>query len=430
MGAYAVTPIPLRKIEGWTFGDQIAHRSGRFFCFDGVRVQTLLGATGSWSQPIIVQPEIGILGFVYRNDRGKGELLVQDKFEPGNSKSLQASCTVQATPSNFMRVHGGAATPYLRSFQNRDGSRVLVDRVQSEQGSWYLNKRNRNMIVAPPDPENLDVVPGYEWIPIGSLGHMVRTDETVNMNARSVLSSLAFDLLDAEFEGATDRADDLAAIRGDLRATVTKPTDADKVLSFIAWYHDWKASSSVDIRRTSLSSLESWRIGEMDITHRSGLYFRIVGAAIEEAGREVDAWMQPMLEPVADGTVALLLQRRFGELQALLCARVQPCLVDGVELGPTLQFSQGNYADVDALPPLAEYLSCPSEWVHVDAVQTEDGGRFRNACTRNVIVVLPDDHHVEHATNYRWVGLDIVRDLMRDGYRFNVEARSLFACLL
>ncbi|MFH4268324.1 NDP-hexose 2,3-dehydratase family protein, partial [Acinetobacter baumannii] len=69
------------------------------------------------------------------------------KVEPGNCNGLQLSPTVQATRSNYTRVHQGRAVPYLEYFVDARKHRVIADVRQSEQGSWFFQKRNRNMIV-------------------------------------------------------------------------------------------------------------------------------------------------------------------------------------------------------------------------------------------------------------------------------------------
>ena len=43
--------------------------------------------------------------------------LLQAKAEPGNINKIQISPTVQATKSNYTRVHGGKEIPYLRYFK-------------------------------------------------------------------------------------------------------------------------------------------------------------------------------------------------------------------------------------------------------------------------------------------------------------------------
>ena len=68
----------------------------------------------NWDHPIIVQKELGILGII--KDKVKNKYLLQAKVEPGNKNKLQLSPTVQATKSNYERVHGGKKIPYLNIF--------------------------------------------------------------------------------------------------------------------------------------------------------------------------------------------------------------------------------------------------------------------------------------------------------------------------
>ena len=113
---YSVELIPLNKLNGWdvdpTSGN-IKHSTGKFYSIEGLKVKTSFGKTNYWEQPIINQPEIGILGFLTKTFNGLLHFLVQAKMEPGNVNSLQISPTVQATKSNYTQVHGGLKTRYL-----------------------------------------------------------------------------------------------------------------------------------------------------------------------------------------------------------------------------------------------------------------------------------------------------------------------------
>ncbi len=108
---YMVRPIPFRELVGWRFEDgtgNLVHDSGRFFSIEGLHVRTSWnGHEASWSQPIINQPEIGILGILVKEFHGVLHCLMQAKMEPGNLDTVQLSPTVQATRSNFTRVHRG-----------------------------------------------------------------------------------------------------------------------------------------------------------------------------------------------------------------------------------------------------------------------------------------------------------------------------------
>jgi oxidase EvaA len=62
---YAVNLTPLTQLRGWKFSgglQSFGHESGRFFQIQGLKI--LLdrgGEVTSWEQPIINQPEVGIL---------------------------------------------------------------------------------------------------------------------------------------------------------------------------------------------------------------------------------------------------------------------------------------------------------------------------------------------------------------------------------
>ncbi len=123
--------------------DNLVHQSGRFFRIEGIAVRTNFGPTPRWMQPIINRPEIGILGFLTQRIGGVLHFLTQAKMEPGNVNLVQLSPTVQATHSNYTRVHEGLRPSFLDYFLERGAARVHVDRLQSEQGTRFLRKRNR-----------------------------------------------------------------------------------------------------------------------------------------------------------------------------------------------------------------------------------------------------------------------------------------------
>jgi len=146
----AVSLVPFADLQGWRFeqgsGD-LVHESGRFFRVQGVCATSDFPAFTAVQQPIINQPEVGVLGILAKRFDGIVHFLLQAKMEPGNTGLVQLSPTVQATRSNYTRVHGGARPRYLEFFLERAHGRVVVDQLQSEQGLFFLRKRNRNIIV-------------------------------------------------------------------------------------------------------------------------------------------------------------------------------------------------------------------------------------------------------------------------------------------
>src|ERR1700733_13031669 len=179
--SYKVAEVPLNSLAEWRVGDRLIHSSGRFFTVEGLSVSTNFGPTPQWSQPIIVQPDIGILGILVKRIHGVYHFLMQVKMEPGNTRLVQYAATVQATQSNYQRIHGGRPTPYLKYFLRdmRDG--ILVDRLLSEHANWYLHKRNRNMIVEIPPDVDVSVGDEFTWLTLGQVRHQLASGH-VNMN--------------------------------------------------------------------------------------------------------------------------------------------------------------------------------------------------------------------------------------------------------
>ncbi|MFE7275857.1 NDP-hexose 2,3-dehydratase family protein [Streptomyces sp. NPDC057623] len=424
--SYSVEEIPLDALPDWRIDDRLSHASGRFFAVEGLSIRTDFGTTPQWCQPIIVQPEVGILGIIVKRINGVHHFLMQAKMEPGNSELVQYAATVQATPSNYQRVHGGRSTPYLEYFREHAGRRIGFDQLLSEHASWYLHKRNRNMIVEIPEDEDIAVVDGYAWLTLGQLRHQLAQGNRVNMNARTVLSGISY--------AEEDDPDSYGDIQDPFRLQVVESHRAGRsnaeVSAAMTWLIDQKAKFSLDVRRTSLRDLDKWVCGTDSIRHREDRHFRIVGLSVAATSREVGTWSQPMLEPTSGNVVALICQRRSGELQFLVQAMIQPGLTDRLELAPTVQLTPGSYRGPEDFPPLAEYLDAPESWIRLKTVQSEDGGRFLRADTTHVVIDIPEGHAVDAPDNYRWMTLGLLNRLIRSGYYVNVEARSLIACVL
>lgn len=65
---------------------------------------------------------------------------------------------------------------------------VLYDQIQSEQGSRFAGKRNRNIILL--TSQDVPVFPNYKWMTLGQIKQQMKIDNLVNMDTRTVLSGL------------------------------------------------------------------------------------------------------------------------------------------------------------------------------------------------------------------------------------------------
>ncbi len=401
-GHHHVERIPLTDLDQWHFDQRsgnLAHGSGRFFTVEGLHL--LDGTQVRHAQPVINQPEIGILGILVRELDGVLHCLMQAKMEPGNLNTFQLSPTVQATRSNYTRVHQGNAVPFLEYF-TADRGRAVVDVLQSEQGAWFWRKRNRNMVVL----VDHDVAPheDYRWIPLPLVLDLLGQDNLVNMDSRTVLSCLPIDPVDEE--------------------PATPLRSSQEILS---WFTDAKARCAWHPRLVPLREVSAWERGTEHIGAEDG-DFRIIGVRIESSGREVVTWSQPLLEPLGPGSSVLVIRKIDGVRHVLMQAKAQPGLLDLVEMGPTVQQLPGERPS-DLEPPLRAVAAGQYGSSLYDTVQSEEGGRFHHAMTRYRLVEVGDDFPVSVSAEYCWLTFGQASALLRHGHYLNVEARTLIACL-
>lgn len=423
------TRIPLDELTGWHRDEDtgyLRHETGRFFSVESVDVELGGGAMSRWCQPIINQPEIGILGILVREFDGVLHFLMQAKQEPGNlGGAVQLSPTVQATRSNYTGVHRGRPIPYLDHFRD-PVSRAIVDIRQSEQGAWFYRKRNRNMVVEA--GAEVEAAEGFCWLTLGQIAAVLEIPDLVNMDTRTVLACLpgggaAFARAVPQhpvdgFAGALARS-------GDPTSPAVHTTD--EVLS---WITAARTRTELRVASRPLRQLPGWREADGAISHHSGRFFSVVGVRVRAEGREVGDWSQPMIEPAGPGIIAFVLKRIRGVLHVLVHARSEPGYADVVELAPTVQCAPGNYEVLpeEARPRYLDTVLSPAARVRFDTVLSEEGGRFLEARNR-YLVVEADVEVADDDPEYRWLTLAQFDDLLRHSFYVNIQARTLVLCL-
>lgn len=423
---YHVTQVPFDQLSGWRFQPDtgnLTHDSGRFFTIEGLAIHTDHHEHTHWTQPIIRQPEIGILGILVKEFNGILHCLVQAKMEPGNINLTQLSPTIQATRSNYTRVHNGKPTPYLEYFTAPWRGRVLVDVLQSEQGAWFLHKRNRNIVI-----ETTDDVPLHDdfcWLTLAQLHELLHHNNLVNMDTRTVLSGIPY-------AAPVDRPSQLDedSFRGSLLRSLTKRKGAlHELPALLSWFTEAKTERTLDQQRIPLNQVRNWHATDKHISRPDGKYFTVIGVDVQATNREVAHWTQPMLAPVGQGLLAFLAKRIDGVLHILVQARTQAGTFDVIEMAPTVHCTPDNYAGAEPPPYLQHVLEAPPEAIKHDVLHSEEGGRFHHAENRYMVVEVGDDFPVEVPPDFIWMTARQATSLVRYSNYFNVEARSLLTCL-
>jgi oxidase EvaA len=404
--ALDVRRIPFSAMREWGVqadtGD-LAHRTGRFFSVHGLRVRAEWETTGSWYQPIISQPQVGVLGILARRFGGVPHLLLRAGTEPGTADRVQVCPTVATTRARFLAAD--PAVPYLRYFAGPGRARALVDAFQSEQGAWFLHKRNRVMLVETAEP--VEARDGYRWLTFGQIERLLRTDVTVNMDTRGILGCLGPGPSGA---GSTD--------------TASLHTDR----AVLGWITELRTRYALAVHRMALSTLPGWEWRDTEIRRPEGGEFQIIAISVRCG---TAAWEQPLLAPSAPHLAAFVCRHINGVPHLLARARAEPGFRDTVELGPTVQCAvpgPGRLPDSEQ-PYAAAVLGARPDQIRYDQRQAEEGNRFHRALTRYVVADLGDDVPLEEPPGYRWLTAAQWISLLRHGGYVNVQARSLLAAL-
>jgi oxidase EvaA len=429
-----VSRVPFSELDNWGFRPEdgrLAHDSGRFFSVEGLQVHTDSAWRRDWVQPIIVQPEIGFLGLVVREFDGVLHLLVQAKVEPGNINSVQVSPTVQATRSNYTGVHQGSRVRFLEYFDGTRPSRTLVDVLQSEQGAWFLHKRNRNVIV-----EVFDDIPehdNFRWLTLAQLRTLLHLDNVVNMDLRTVLSCIPTALDNPEDESVLDSVRVNSFERRLLHSFSGIGRPRWGMNTVLSWITDVRTRRECVQRLVPLDQIDGsgWVRTDGGISHAEKKYFEVFGAEVRASDREVTSWMQPLFSPANPGLLALLVKEIDGTLHALVQMRVEAGGLNIAELAPTVHCQPENYVDAPPAhrPPYLDYLfSVPKAWIRYDTLLSEEGGRFHHAENRYMLVEVPEDFADEPPADYRWMSFDQITFLLGHSHYVNVQLRSIIAC--
>jgi oxidase EvaA len=433
----AVQQITFDALNQWSFSNEtfnLRHDTGKFFSIDGIAVTTNWSSQSQWQQPIINQPEIGYLGFITKEFDGILYFLLQAKIEPGNVNCVQLSPTLQATKSNYSKVHKGKSPDYLDYFVNATPNQILLDQLQSEQGARFLKKRNRNIIIK--ITEDLPVFDHFIWLTLGQIKLLMQEDNLVNMDTRTVISGISYGSL----------SKDNTALSDVLEAQQTKNTIHSQFLkstlqssgslhsfdSLIQFITRRKAYYELDVTKIPLHKVANWLIESDCIRHVEDKYFKVIAVAVSIENREVVQWSQPMISPAQEGICAFICKEIDGLLHFIVQTKLEAGNFDILELAPTVQCLTGNYRNahgINELPFLKYVLEATNKQIVFDTLQSEEGGRFYKEQNRNVLVMADSDFDLVLPENYIWMTLNQLQLFIKFNNYLNIQARSLIAAL-
>ena len=391
----------LNSLENWHYNKElIFHRSKRFFKIIGIEVKSNL-AGKNWDQPIIVQNEQGILGII--KDKKTKRYLLQAKVEPGNKNKLQLSPTVQATKSNYQRVHGGKKTPYLNIFT----SNRIKFISQSEQGYRYLFKFNNNSLVE--INKKIKIFKNFYWFSKQDLKLLIKKKSILNMDTVSVFSSFV----------------------------KKNPIDfpLQKMQEINRWIRNNDKIYNLKIKIKPLIKLKNWKVKPENIIHNNNKHFSVIGININSNKREIEKWDQPIIKGKRLAFAGYLV-REFNKTNHYLCKYNKKPGLRKSTLSCTV-----NTSDLDNYKTNNNLIDFEKKMIKdfffnkkktfkklFDNVLTDEGGRFFNCEIKYKVLKLTNKTILKIPSNYLWISQNQMVEMIKRK-KIDIEARLLFGCI-
>ncbi len=394
----------ISNLYSWKYrSEKIYHNSKKFFSIVGLRVVSNFYKRYSWDQPIIYQKDNGILGIIRRNKNGKSEYLMRANVEPGNINKLQISPTVQATKSNYTRVHGGKKIKYLNFFLNK--TKCLVNSKQTEQGFIYLLKRNTNILLN--INKKINFPENYKWIQKKHLISMIKKKNILNMDTLSVFScSIKKNIFD-------------------------KPINSIKQIN--NWFIHMNKKYYIKVKIINLSNMKNWILTNKSIFHKSKSYFSIIGVMVSTKSREVNYWNQPLIKNSTLHFAGFIVKKINLTTHYLVKFIVEPGYKSGSVTCTVKTSNVENYKKNKNLSAKSKFIlknfffKKNESSVKYDAIQSHEGGRFYQSQIRYMVVQIGDHQKIKIDKSYKWISQNQMIDLIKKG-SLDIEGRLCFAC--
>ncbi len=344
---YELKEIALSEQDKWSIIDGVlSHKSKGFFQVTGLKNRS----NPADEKLMLYQPQSALTGLIFFKSGDEIYTLLQARVEPGNTGVIQFGPTIQSTPANYLKLHGGKATAYVENFTSfYPGCHLITHSMQHDLGSKYYQKSKTHHYLQSSSP-----IPTQEnmvWASLKSLWGVLWNDNFLNADLRSLLAVFDWDGFWKEGE--------------------KKPFQLN--------FPGGDYSTLKEFEMIPLDDLKEWEVDSNGVKALNGQSSSIGMFHFSATNREVKAWSQPLYKIDGQGLVQLLYTRSTGELEFLVRFDHECGISTPTALYPS-------------------YLSTPEEpnpkapfkegQVKYEIIQCDEGGRFyQNDSTYQVIEV-------------------------------------------
>lgn len=385
------------ELNQWNFDNKsIYHKKNFFFKIIPFKFNQ---QNKNWFQPLIIQKEEGILGIIKKIHGGISYYLLQAKPEPGNINNIQISPTVQATKSNYQRKHGGKKTKFLDFFikkKNSKNIKKLSSLKLSEQGTRFLQKKNRNILI---QINNMKIRPSknFRWMTKENIKFLLRKKNILNMDTISVLSSII------EKDYGEKTINDFNFLKRNLK--------------------NFKTFLKIKKKQITFSRLKYWYDTKFEIFDLKKKFFSILFLDVLTNGREVKKWDQPIVSDHSNSLNGFIVSKYNNTNHYLLKVIQEPGFSSPKY---TCTISVKNSLS-ENLKKIKYYNFFHKKKYNLNIINSDEGGRFFKNQTKNLISCIKNYKKVKLHKRYIWASHNQIIKLINENL-LTIEARILFTC--
>lgn len=276
--------------------------------------------------------------------------------------------------------------------------------------------------------DDIEVLPNYKWMTLGQIKALMRIDNLVNMDTRTVLSCIPFsqiDFSDAELYYIKSIFKDKTLYES--MFAQKKQLELSKIFGPI---NDYKMSAHKQTFFKDLYDLKDWHMQEREYICNSKANFKVIFCDISIEGREVKHWTQPLFEAEGKATFGLMTCNDNGIKKFLVKVTPEIGCFDGVEIGPSVQL-EAHY-DINMLDRVGKLFMKKLEEhkeIKFDTLLSEEGGRFYYEQNRNVIMEINKEELEDLPKEYFWVDYNTLNTLIQINNCLNIQLRNLLSIL-
>ncbi|MEM1153859.1 MAG: NDP-hexose 2,3-dehydratase family protein [Pseudomonadota bacterium] len=401
---FQLKQVPSADAPQWAESEgKLQHESGGYF--------SCVGISSATSEHIMLyQPQSAITGLLRARHEDGERYLLQARAEPGCINSAQFGPTVQSTPANIQRAHGGSAPPFIERFMEGSVLDALVDDTsQLDLGERYLHKCKRSILLETEQCELEDQ--NYVWATVPALLEGLATSTFFNIDLRSILA----------ISNWSPHIDELTL--GPISTLVVKSLQKEvreqllgSIIKSIA------AGSDTCVQLLPIDQLKNWsrtKMGWQEIEHSRG--YAVEFYSVKANFREINSWVQPLINSQNTGEAVLACRVRQGSLELF----VKPMRESGIRagvLGPSHIRYPGSAID------RPDWLETTARTQWISTLESDEGGRFFQDATHYRLVWVEEGCDIDEQ-GY-WISVAELKALLRISNTASIQLRALASLLL